>query len=158
MPTAVTTLPSLSEQAERLIELGVHRMAGLPVEQLQNVPHRPGSLLVIHPDLVPASALAPLLRINGKPVFVVGALHPMIIRTRVHEIEALQLKMGDRAEVSFESLPGRAFEAKLTALPWTSATPDLEQPTYFDVEFTVANPDLLLKEGLKAQVVLDKNR
>lgn len=71
MPTALTALPSLSEQAERLIEFGVHRLAGLTVEQLQNVPHRPGSLLVIHPDLVPASMLAPLLRVNDKPGFVV---------------------------------------------------------------------------------------
>lgn len=71
MPTALSALPSLSAQAERLIELGVHRLARLPVEQLQNVPQRPGSLLVIHPDLVPASALAPLLRVNGKPGFVV---------------------------------------------------------------------------------------
>jgi hypothetical protein len=31
----------------------------------------PCSLLVAHPDLVPASKLAPLLRLNGKPGFVV---------------------------------------------------------------------------------------
>jgi hypothetical protein len=30
------------------------------------------SLLVAHPDVVPASALAPLLRLNGKPGFVVA--------------------------------------------------------------------------------------
>ena len=71
MPTAVTALPSLSEQAERLIELGVHHLAGLPVERLRDVPHRPDSLLVIHPALVPASALAPLLRVKDKPGFVV---------------------------------------------------------------------------------------
>jgi multidrug efflux pump subunit AcrA (membrane-fusion protein) len=112
-----------------------------------------GHVIWMHPGLQGGTELN-----AATPVFVVGALHPMIIRTRVHEIEALQLKVGDRAEVSLESLPGRAFEAKLTALPWTSATPDLDQPAYFDVEFTVANPDLLLKEGLKAQVVLDKNR
>jgi multidrug efflux pump subunit AcrA (membrane-fusion protein) len=94
----------------------------------------------------------------AKPVFVVGALDPMIIRTRVHEIEALLLQVGDRAKVTLESLPGRTFEAKLTSLPWTSATPELEQPSYFEVEFTVANPDLLLKEGLKVQVTLEKNR
>jgi hypothetical protein len=67
----VTALPSLPEQAERLIELGVHDIAGLPAERLRNVPVQPDSLLVIHPRLVPASALAPLLRVNGKPGFVV---------------------------------------------------------------------------------------
>ena len=71
MPTVLSALPSLSEQADRLIELGVHHLAGVPAEQLQNVPHQAGSLLVIHPDLVPASALAPLLRVNDKAGFVV---------------------------------------------------------------------------------------
>jgi hypothetical protein len=69
--TAVTALPSLPEQAERLIELGVHDLAGLPAERMRDVPHTIQSLLVIHPGLVPASALAPLLRVNDKPGFVV---------------------------------------------------------------------------------------
>jgi hypothetical protein len=71
VPAAVTALPSLSEQAARLIELAVHDLAGLPAGRLKNVQERPGSLLVIHPTLAPASALAPLLRMNGKPGFVV---------------------------------------------------------------------------------------
>jgi hypothetical protein len=71
VPTAVTALPSLPEQAERLIELGVHDLAGLPAERLRDVPEEPASLLVIHPSLVPASTLAPLLRVNDKPGFVV---------------------------------------------------------------------------------------
>jgi hypothetical protein len=71
VPTAVTALPSLSEQAERLIELGVHDLAGLPAGRLKKVQGYPGSLLVIHPALAPASALAPLLRVNDKPGFVV---------------------------------------------------------------------------------------
>jgi uncharacterized protein DUF5701 len=71
VPTAVTALPSLPEQAERLIDLGVHNLAGMPVERLRDVPDEPASLLVIHPGLVPASTLAPLLRVNDKPGFVV---------------------------------------------------------------------------------------
>jgi hypothetical protein len=71
VPTAVTALPSLAEQAERLIELGVHDLAGLSAERIRDVPHIDQSLLVIHPRLVPASALAPLLRVNDKPGFMV---------------------------------------------------------------------------------------
>ena len=33
---------------------------------------RADSLVVVHPDLAPASTLAPLLRWNGKPGFVVA--------------------------------------------------------------------------------------
>jgi Family of unknown function (DUF5701) len=62
---------SVREQAERLIELGVHRIAGLPADRLRIVPDSADAFLVVHPDLVPASALAPLLRLNDRPGFVV---------------------------------------------------------------------------------------
>ncbi|MFB8756634.1 DUF5701 family protein [Streptomyces sp. NPDC059852] len=73
---AVTTLPPLAAQAERLIELGVHDLAEAPADELRAYAGRaadahPGALLVVHPDRVPASALAPLLRHRGKPGFVV---------------------------------------------------------------------------------------
>jgi Family of unknown function (DUF5701) len=71
VPSATTALPTLSEQAKRLIELDIHRIAGLPADRLRDVPESAGSLLVVRPDLVPASALAPLLRVNDKPGFVV---------------------------------------------------------------------------------------
>lgn len=72
MPTVALTLPSIREQADRLIELGVHDIAGLPAERLRNAPDIAGSLLVVHPRLAPPSALAPLLRVNDKPGFVVA--------------------------------------------------------------------------------------
>ncbi|WP_405851390.1 DUF5701 family protein [Streptomyces sp. NBC_00090] len=82
----VAPLPSLAAQAERLIELGVHELAGLTAEELrafaEGIASGSGSgegdgdghgdaLLAVHPDRVPASALAPLLRRDGKPGFVV---------------------------------------------------------------------------------------
>jgi len=65
-------VPSISEQAERLIGLDVHHIAGLPADLLRSVPDSADSLLVVHPDLVPASALAPLRWQNDKPGFVVS--------------------------------------------------------------------------------------
>jgi hypothetical protein len=77
-PSASTVLPSLpdpSAQAERLIELGVHEIAGLPAAELRGFAAASsgcaGALLAVHPDRAPASALAPLLRRGGKPGFVV---------------------------------------------------------------------------------------
>jgi hypothetical protein len=62
---------TVREQAERLIELELHRSAGVPADRLRNIPDGVGSLLVVHPDLAPASTLAPLLRLNEKLGFVV---------------------------------------------------------------------------------------
>lgn len=74
VPTALPPLPPLTDQAERLISLGVHEIAGLSAPRLRAAAvdaERPDALLVIHPDLVPASVLAPLLERGGKRGFVV---------------------------------------------------------------------------------------
>jgi hypothetical protein len=55
--TAVTSLPTLPEQAECLVELGVHRLAGWPEKRLRaaaDTAAGAGSFLAIHPDLVAA--------------------------------------------------------------------------------------------------------
>ncbi|GAA2568109.1 MULTISPECIES: DUF5701 family protein [Streptomyces] len=70
-------LPSLAAQAERLIELGVHELAGISADELRAFADRAGggdgdALLAVHPDRVPASAVAPLLRHDDKPGFVVA--------------------------------------------------------------------------------------
>ncbi|WP_030854380.1 DUF5701 family protein [Streptomyces sp. NRRL F-4474] len=70
------TLPPLASQAERLIELGVHELAGTTAEGLRAFAEDGGgaddnTLLAVHPGLVPASALAPLLQLNGQSGFVV---------------------------------------------------------------------------------------
>ena len=69
----VPPLPPLPDQAERLIDLGVHELAGRPAGDLHAAAAagRPGSLLVIHPDLAPASMLAPLVHHRDKAGFVV---------------------------------------------------------------------------------------
>lgn len=54
-------LPSLTDQAERLVRLGVHDLAGIPADRLRDVAARgPADGLLV--TSAPASALAPLLR------------------------------------------------------------------------------------------------
>ena len=66
-------LPSLPDQAERLVRLGVHDLSGIPADLLHEVAASgpSGSLLVTS---APASELAPLLRLGDKPGFVVEDL------------------------------------------------------------------------------------
>ncbi len=98
---AAHELPSLREQAERLVALGVADLAGIAPDDLRALAHaadrtdpteptgpaspgnpddsrhrepdeaRPGGLLVLPPTLVPVSALAPLLRRGERAGFVV---------------------------------------------------------------------------------------
>ena len=72
--TVLPPLPTPAEQADRLIALGVHEVAGLAEADLRAAAENvamPGALLVVHPERAAASTLAPLLRLNGKPGFVV---------------------------------------------------------------------------------------
>ena len=78
MPTIVdaTVLASVRAQAARLLELGVHELAGEAAEPLQVLARGgdggPGtSLLAVHPDVAPPSVLAPLLRRGDRPGFIV---------------------------------------------------------------------------------------
>lgn len=74
MPAATLTLPRPVDQASRLLALGVHEKAGLSAAELRDVAAAlpDGALLVPHPGRAPASALAPLLCLDGKAGFVVA--------------------------------------------------------------------------------------
>lgn len=67
-------LPPTSDQVERLVELGVPALAGLTPQELRvraaGLPDD-GGLVVVHPALVPASALTQLLSRDNRPGFVV---------------------------------------------------------------------------------------
>ncbi|MFF9393330.1 DUF5701 family protein [Streptomyces griseoluteus] len=68
------TFTPVSTQAERLIELGVHEIAGLSAAEVRAAAEGAGDgdfLLAVRPDLVPASVLAPLLRHRDRAGFVV---------------------------------------------------------------------------------------
>ncbi|MHC1713190.1 MAG: efflux RND transporter periplasmic adaptor subunit [Solidesulfovibrio sp.] len=108
-----------------------------------------GYVLWINPVLRAGVKLPP-----GTELFQVGSLNPMILRAQVHEIEALKLKEGMKAEVTFDSLPGKKFVASVSRLPWAPIPSDLQQPSYYDIELTIPNPDLELKEGLKGQITI----
>lgn len=91
-------------------------------------------------------------------LFQVGSLNPMIIRAQVHEIEAQKLKEGEAAVVTFDSIPGKKFEAKVSRIPWAPIPAALQQPSYYDVELTIPNPSLELKEGLKGQITIQPGK
>jgi macrolide-specific efflux system membrane fusion protein len=135
----------------------VQEQLGVPVETNQ-IPHQgvleapiDGHVVWMHPNLRPGAVLK-----GGTPVIMVGVMDPMILRALVHEIEALKLKVGDEAVITMESLPDRKFTAKVSRLPWAPTAITLDQPTYYEVEFEVPNPNLVLKEGLKATLEIKK--
>ncbi|MCU0573330.1 MAG: efflux RND transporter periplasmic adaptor subunit [Syntrophobacteraceae bacterium] len=108
-----------------------------------------GLVIWMNPEVREGAELTP-----GAGLFVVGVMDPMLMRAQVHEMEAVNLSVGDMARVTFESLPDQVFEGKVSRLAWAPLTPALDQPTYYELELALPNPKLALREGMKGQVSL----
>lgn len=90
MRTAISQLPSVSAQAERLIALGVHDVAELSREWCREVADRFGNeagLLVVHPDRAPASAVVDSLSVDGRKCFIVSDMSDVDDFTAIPSIE-----------------------------------------------------------------------
>jgi len=111
-----------------------------------------GYIIGVNPEMRDGAELTPM-----PGAFQVGVMDPMLLRAQVFEIEALQIKIGEQADVTLDALPGRKFQAKVSRIAWASIATGPEQPAYYEVELKVPNPDLILKEGLKARIVLRKS-
>jgi len=111
-----------------------------------------GYVIGVHPEMREGAELPPM-----PAAFTVGVMNPMLLRAQAFEIEALQVKIGQKAEVTLDALPGKKFQATVSRVAWSSVATGPDQPAYYEVELKVPNPDLDLKEGLKARVVLRKS-
>jgi multidrug efflux pump subunit AcrA (membrane-fusion protein) len=144
-----------AERTKQEQEALLRKQLGVPIKSGQ-VPREgvlvapiAGHVLWLHPDLRQGAELN-----GGTPVMMIGVMDPMLLRAQVFESEAQKLKVGEEADITLESLPDRKFTARVSRLPWAPPVLSLEHPTYYDVEFKVANPDLVLREGMKATVVM----
>ncbi|MGW2207908.1 DUF5701 family protein [Streptomyces sp. NPDC001781] len=129
MSETTQTLTPLGTQAERLIELGVHEIAGLTAAEIRAAAERFGDageddLLAVRPDLAPASALVPLLRRGDRAGFVVTDMTDIDLFAPLDTIELpdtpLYLVSGvDRGDDMADWSPDEA----LPALTAASRTP-----------------------------------
>ncbi len=136
----------------------VTKLLGASVEQdskpIEGVLKSPVGCHVIwvHPELQVGAEF-----MENAKVISVGIMDPMVIRAQVHEIEAMRIGLGDEADFSLESIPDRKFRAKINRISWTSLTPMVDSPSYYEVELEVPNPDYVLREGLRGRIVFRKN-
>ncbi|GAB6036855.1 hypothetical protein JCM15519_14140 [Fundidesulfovibrio butyratiphilus] len=120
--------------------------AGIPGEAKLRSQER-GYVLWVNPDLKPGVVLT-----EKTKLFVLGGMDPLYIRALVHEIKVPRLRVGDKATVTFESLPGQVFHAVISRIQLTADATENQLPSHFEVELTLPNPDLKLKDGLRGQV------
>lgn len=90
-----------------------------------------------------------LLPAGSDPVQV-GQMDPVIIRVPVYETDLNHIKIGDEAIVEIPSLGNKEFKGEVTEISWISSDMDVSKPSYYSVELTVPNPNLVMKPGFKA--------
>lgn len=88
----------------------------------------------------------------GASPIQVGQLNPVLIQIPVYEAEISNIKVGDSAEVEIPSLGNRSFKGIVNEISWISNDMNVANPSYYTVEVTVPNPELILKPGFKAVV------
>jgi hypothetical protein len=85
-------------------------------------------------------------------------MDPMVIHAQIHESDIVNVHLGEKAEVTMESLANRAFEATVSRFSLTPLAAGVADPSYFDIEFTIPNADYVFKEGFKGEIVLQPAR
>lgn len=109
-----------------------------------------GYVLSVAPALNPGQLLP-----AGSAPIQVGQLNPVLIQVPVYEAEINSIAVGDSADVEIPSLDHRKFKGIVNEISWISTDMNVANPSYYTVELTVPNPDLILKPGFKAIVRFD---
>jgi multidrug resistance efflux pump len=106
-----------------------------------------GQVIWVAPDLVDNAELN-----KGFEAVVVAAMSPMVVRCKVHELDLVRLKAGDRGTVTFDAIPGKRYACKVTKIPWVSRNPALDVPADYEIECLLDNPEDAIKDGLTCNV------
>ena len=106
-----------------------------------------GYVLSIAPEVNPGQLIG-----AGSWAVQVGQLNPVLIQIPVYEAEINDIHVGDTAEVEIPSLGNRKFKGIVSEISWISNDMNVSNPSYYTVEVTVPNPELILKPGFKAIV------
>lgn len=142
----------------RLKEIGEYY--GQPITEGAQLPN---TLLLISPIRGYVLAIAPEVNPGqlisaGSPAVQVGQLNPVLVQIPVYEAEINTIHVGDTAEVEIPSLNNRKFKGIVSEISWISNDMNVANPSYYNVEVTVPNPELILKPGFKAIVRFSASR
>lgn len=92
----------------------------------------------------------------GTPIVTIADLSEMKVKVRLNEVDAAEVKAGQRAEVRTDALKGRVFPARVSAVsPMAERKQepgDVAAVPKFEVEVTLAKVGSELRPGLSADV------
>jgi multidrug efflux pump subunit AcrA (membrane-fusion protein) len=89
---------------------------------------------------------------GGVHAFTVAPPDPTIIKCKVHELDLVKLRIGDRGTVTFDAVPDKKYPCKISRIPWVSRNPALEVPADYEVECLVEHGESKMRDGLTCNV------
>jgi multidrug resistance efflux pump len=89
---------------------------------------------------------------TGFHAFTLATMNPMLVRCKVHELDLVKLKAGDRGTVVFDAYPDTKYPCRITRIPWMSRNRALDVPADYDLECLLENPEGKIKDGLTCNV------
>jgi multidrug resistance efflux pump len=106
-----------------------------------------GQVIWVAPDLTTNAEVS-----KGTEALIVAAMSPMVVRCKVHELDLVRLRSGDRGMVTFDAMPTKKYACKVTKIPWISRNAALDVPADYEIECLLENPDEGIKDGLTCNV------
>ncbi len=88
----------------------------------------------------------------GFQAITVAPMDSMVVRCKVHELDLVKLQVGDKGTVTFDAIPEKKYQCKISRIPWVSRNPALEVPADYDIECVLEDVDAKLKDGLTCNV------
>ncbi len=89
---------------------------------------------------------------KGFHAMTLAPMSEVVVRCKVHELDLVKIRTGDRGTVSFDAIPDKEYSCRVNRIPWVSRNPALEVPADYEIECVLEKPDSTLKEGLSCNV------
>jgi RND family efflux transporter MFP subunit len=89
---------------------------------------------------------------EGRPLLVVGDLSTLIVRAELNQIDIAKIRLDQTATLTFDALPGKKFEAKVTKSAPAAVKPKNKEVEVFPVEATLISADDTIRPGMTADI------
>ena len=155
--TGIAQANAKLEQAQSAVVQAEAALDSIDVQIKKLVVHAPSSGVVLARGIEQGEVVA-----AGASVMTIGLLENLNITVYVPEDRYGAIKLGQKANVSVDSFPGRVFTATITNIsdkaeytPRNVQTVEGRKSTVYAVKLGIANPDLALKIGMPADVTFE---
>lgn len=138
------------KQAVELLEWKAERDyngSGIPEDKAFLKAPIDGQVFWVAPDFNEGSRVP-----KNTHVMTLAPMRAIVVRSKVHELDLVKIKPGDRGIVTFDALPEKQFACKVTRIPWVSRNQALEVPADYEIECLLEKPDGSIKEGLTCNI------